>query len=241
MGEFLSERLKEKTPHKAIWDEFVLTPEENAPSLAGILEALFEAQPAVRRRVDSFMQKITALEAQQSDYQEVKPGFEDSLSTETGEVQFSFKESGERISLKSAETDRKSYLYGNAREGFNTVQKGPGSKKINMGDDVQIVLTPDEKIPYPRIFTHLKNAIDQSDTLNIDDKHHLQEQINEIHLQLTGDSAHDEVKMANAFEDIWEIEPSYSHALIESLKRDMEKLPIHSQGLIIQLQIPQER
>jgi hypothetical protein len=241
MEEFLSERLEEKTPHKTIWDEFHLEPEENAPSLAGILEVLFEAQPAVRRRADGFMRKITAIEAQQSDHQEVKPGLENSISTETSEVQISNDESGEHISVKGTEKDHAVYLYGNEREGFETVQKGPDPKRINGGDDFQIILTPDDNVPHPHIFTHLKNVIEQSDNFSIEDKHHLQEQLNEIHLQLTGESAIDDVKLANAFEEIWEIEALYANALVESLKRDIEKLPIQSQDLIIQMQIPQER
>jgi hypothetical protein len=62
MGEFLKERLEEGTPHHAIWDDFTSAPEENAASLAGILEPLFEAQPAVRERVNGFMRGVTAIE-----------------------------------------------------------------------------------------------------------------------------------------------------------------------------------
>lgn len=241
MGEFLSERLEAETPHKAIWNEFVEEPEENAASLAGVLEALFEAQPAVRKRVDAFTRKITALEAQQSDHHYVKPGAEDALSTGIGEVRFFKDDSGEHIAQEDVEADHPAYLYGNERTGVESVQQEPEPKTTILGDDAQIILTPDENIPYPHIFTHLQNAIEQSDNLRIDQKHHLQEHLNEIHLQLSGENKYDEIMMANAFEKIWETDALYAHALIESLKRDIEKLPIQSQGFIIQLQIPLER
>jgi hypothetical protein len=235
MGEFLSERLEEKTPHKAIWNEFTKEPLEKAASLAGILEALFEAQPAVSRRVDGFMQKITTLEAMQVDHQDVKPGIEGALNTEIGEMQLLNDDSGKRIAPKGNEKGHPVYLYGNERAGFDNVQKSPESKTNHNGDDTQIILIPDGNVPYPRIFTHLVNAIGQSHFLSIDDKHHLQGHLNEIRRQLIGESAYDEVKLANAFQNIWQTQTEYSDALIKSLKRDIEKLPIQTQGFINQL------
>jgi hypothetical protein len=199
MGEFLSERLEEKTPHKAIWNDFTKEPQENAASLAGILEALFEAQPAVRRRVDGFMNKITALEAQQGDHQDVKPGLEDDLRSEIGEIRFINDESETRLAPDGTEKDHPAYLYGNERAGFDAIQKEPDSTTNRIGEDTQIILVPDENVPYPHIFTHLNQAIEQSNVLSIDEKHQLQEHLNEIRLQLIGESAYDEVKLANAF------------------------------------------
>jgi hypothetical protein len=239
MGEFLAERLEKETPHKAIWNEFTQEPQENAASLAGILEVIFEAQPAVRRRVDGFMNKIIALEAQQVDHQDVKPGLEDALSTEIGEIRLLNDESETRLVQKGSEKGHPAYLYGNERAGFDTVQKEPKPKTKQIGDDIQIILIPDENVPFPHIFTHLENAIKQSDVLSIDDKHHLQEHLNEIHLQLIGERIYDEVKLANAFQEIWQTQTVYSDALIESLKRDIKKLPTQAQGFIIQLKTQQ--
>jgi hypothetical protein len=205
MGEFLSERLGEKTPHKAIWNEFTREPQENASSLAGILEALFEAQPAVRRRVDGFMNKITALEVQQVDDQDVKPGLEDALSSEMGEIRLLNDEAETRLAPKGTEEGHPAYLYGNERAGIETVQKEPEPKINHIGDDTQIILIPDENVSYPHIFPHMANVIEQSEVLRIDEKHHLQEHLNEIRRQLTGESAYDEVKLANVFQEIWQI------------------------------------
>jgi len=238
VGEFLSERLQEDTPHKVIWNEFVEEPKENAASLTGILEALFEAQPGVRKRVDGFFRKITALEAHQSDHQDVEPGVEDALKTDIGEVRFINDDSGDVIAQEDVEADHPAYLYGNEKAGVEDVQKKPEPKTINLGDDAQIIENPDENVPYPHIFPHLDNVIEQSDNLSIDEKHQLNEQLNEVRRQLLGESTYDEKKMTHAFQRIWEIDESIAHALIEGLKRDIEKLPIHSQGLIIQLRTP---
>ena len=238
MGEFLSERLESDTPHKVIWNEFVEEPEENAASLTGILEALFEAQPAVRKRVDGFIRKITALEAQQSDHHDLEPGAEDALGTEIGEVQFINDDSGVAIAQEDVEADHPAYLYGNEKAGVEEVQKEPEPKTINLGDDAQIIEIPDEKVPYPHIFSHLDNVIEQSDNLSIDDKHQLSEQLNQIRLQLLGESTYDEEKLAHSFQKIWESDEPVAHALLECLKRDIEKLPIQAQGFIIQLRTP---
>lgn len=235
MGEFLSERLESDTPHKVIWNEFIEEPEENAASLAGILEALFEAQPAVRNRVDGFIRKITALEAHQSDHQDLEPGAEDTLRTEMGEVRFINDDSGVAVAQEGVEADHPAYLYGNEKAGVEEVQKEPEPKTINLGDEVQIIETPDEKVPYPHILTHMVNVIEQSDNLSIDDKHQLNEQLNEVRRQLLRESPYDEKKMTHAFQRIWEIDGSIADALIEGLKRDIEKLPIQIQGFIIQL------
>lgn len=56
-----------------------------------------------------------------------------------------------------------------------------------------------------------------------------------------GERKYDEIKMANAFEQLWETETSYAHALIECLKKDIKELPIQAQGFIIQLRTPSKR
>lgn len=241
MGEFLSERLKEDTPHKAIWQEFNHEPEENAASFSGILEALFEAQPAVRRRVNSFMRKITALEAQNSDFQQPKPNLENSLKTEPVDQTISDESVGIDETQEVAKKNPPAYLYGNERADFEAVQKEPVSKSFSVGEDAQITLAPDASVPFPQIFTHLAKTMEQSDALSRDEKQRLQENLEEIHFQLIGERPYDEMKIANAVEQIWETETSYAHALIESLKRDIKALPIKAQGFIIQLRTPQER
>jgi len=84
MGEFLAERLEEDTHHKVVWADFIENPEENAASVSGILEALFEAQPAVRERVNGFMQEVTTIEAKGPNESETKRGVGSTLKSEEG-------------------------------------------------------------------------------------------------------------------------------------------------------------
>ena len=70
MDNFLENKLEEGSPHQAVWDDFSEHPGEHAASVTGVLEAVFEAQPAVRKRITGFTKAITAIESLRSDAQD---------------------------------------------------------------------------------------------------------------------------------------------------------------------------
>lgn len=238
MGEFLEERLEEDTPHKAIWDAFVEEPEDNAASLAGILEVLFEAQPGVRERVDGFMQAVTAYEVDQSETKLTEEKIEDSLEAEAGGLVPDDGENSAILADVEGEKNPPAYLYGNERAGFESDRQAPVSKPFMVGKNAQIVYVPSEKIQFPFMFMHLGRLSENSEKLSLEEKQIMQENLEEIRFQLTKERPYDETAMANAFEEIWEIDPSYANALIESLQNNIEELPQESQDFIIQLHSP---
>ncbi len=237
MADFLEERLEEDTPHKVIWDDFRSAPEDNAASLAGVLEPLFEAQPAVRERVDGFMQSVTAIEAQLSDQAPIEHP-EESLKARPGGL---VPDNGEESSVMADTRQEKNppaYLYNNERAGFESDREKPVSNPFMVGKNAQVIYMPNEEMQFPFMFMHLGRLSETSQDLNPQEKQTLQENLQEIRFQLTGKQPYDEAEIGNAFETIWETAPSYANALIESLQRHVDELPIETQDFIIQLHTP---
>jgi hypothetical protein len=238
MSEFLEERMEEDTPYQSVWRDFRRNPEDNTASLAGDLEALFEAQPAVRERVNGFMEKITAIEAKDSDQDFTKINIEDSLKSEPGGLVPDEGENSAIMADEKVEKNPPAYLYNNERAGFESDREAPVSKPFLVGENAQIIYVPTEKVQFPFMFMHLGRLTKTSHDLTLDQKEIVQQNIEIIRFQLTGERAYDEAEMANAFEEIWEIAPSYANALIESLQRNIDQLPLETRDFIIQLRSP---
>ena len=238
MGDFLAERLEEDTPHQAIWDEFAQAPQDNAASISGVLEALFEAQPAVRERVNGFMQAVTALEVKNSDREYTEQDIEDKLQLEPGVLIPEEGETADILADRKVEKNPPAFLYGNERPGYESDRKAPVSKEFMVGKNAQIIYVPSEEMQFPFMFMRLGQLSESSQELTLQEKQIVQENLQEIRFELTGEREFDEEKMANAFESIWEVAPSYANALIESLQNHIEELPVETRDFIIQLQSP---
>ncbi len=239
MGEFIKERLEEDTPHKVIWTDFTQSPVENSASLAGILEALFEAQPGVRERVEGFMQSITAIEAAESERETVqKETAEESLKARAGALVPDEGEASAKLADGPQEKTPPAYLYDNERAGYETVEDPPVSNPFLVGDNAQIIYLPEEEMQFPFMFMHLGRLSSTSEDLSLDEKEKIQGYLDEIRGQLSGDREFNDSEMAQAFENIWEIAPSYANVLIESLQTHIEELPLKTRDFIIQLHTP---
>lgn len=232
---FLEQRLADDTPHKAIWDEFKQFPEESAPSLTGILEAVFEAQPAVRKRVDGYMQAVTAIEAQYQDQPTTQDELLDSLKSEPGSLVPDDGKASQIQADSRQENNPPAYLYGNQQAGFETVQELPQPNDFMVGKNAQVINLPNEKMQFPSMFMRLGQMSDASKNLTLSEKRTLQSNLEEIQLQLTEKKPFDEAKIAGAFETIWEIAPAYANSLIQSLQSDITELPLNARAFIIQL------
>lgn len=228
MGDFLAERLAEDTPHKVIWEEFTQNPEENAASVSGILEALFEAQPAVRERVSCFMQAVTSLEAKNKDSKAAEESNEDKLQSEPGVLIPEEGETSDILADRKVEKNPPTFLYGNERPGFESDRQAPVSNEFMVGKNAQIIYVPSEEMQFPFMFMRLGQLSEGSNELTVGEKQIVQNNLQEIRFELTGEREFDEEKLANAFEEIWEVAPSYANALIESLQKHIQELPIEA-------------
>ncbi len=239
LGEFVSQRLEQDTPHKAVWSDFTQSPVDHTASLAGILEALFEAQPAVRERVDGFMQAVIALEAEESEREfGQKEVLEDSLKARAGAVVPDEEEGSAILADGRQEKNPPAYLYGNERAGFENVQDAPVSNPFMVGKDAQIIYLPEQEMKFPFMFMQLGRISATSEDLNQTEKQIIQENIEEIRAQLIGDREFQDAVMAEAFQTIWDIAPSYANVLIDSLQDHVDELPVETRDFIIQLHTP---
>jgi hypothetical protein len=154
--------LTEDTPYKNVWDDFVNQPEENASYLSGVLEPLFEAQPAVRERVDGFMQQITAIEVERSDHARTEAGIESDLQSEPGGLTPDEGKSSAILADKKVEKNPPAYLYGNERQNYESARQAPVPKPFMIGENAQIVFLSDEDVPFPRLLDYFAELVDTS-------------------------------------------------------------------------------
>jgi hypothetical protein len=238
MGEFLAKRLQEDTPHKAVWKEFSQAPKDNAASIAGILEALFEAQPAVRDRVNGFMQKITALEVRESDHEFTPHHIESDLQHQAGGLVSDEGENSAILADHEVEKNPPAYLYDNERVGFESDRQAPSPQPFLVGENAQIIYMPTEKVRFPFMFMHLGRLTDTAKDLTLQEKQVIQEHLQSIRDQLMGMRTLDREQMANDFESIWEVAPDYANVLIESLQDNLDDLPVKARNFIIQMDTP---
>lgn len=238
LGHFLKIRLQEDTPYKNVWDDFVDQPEENAADLAGVLEPFFEAQPAVRERVDGFMRKITAVEVEQSDHEHSKTGTESDLKSGPGGLISGEGRTSSILADKQTQKNPPAYLYGNERQNYESERQTPVPKPFMIGENAQVIFLPDEEVPFPRLLDYFSQLVDTSPDLDENSKQHIQEQLETVYLQLSGQRAYDEEELAQAIEEIWDEAPTYSDALIRSLQKNVDELILEARAFIVQLHTP---
>lgn len=240
MSHFLEVRLEEDTPYKNVWDDFVNKPEENASYLAGVLEPVFEAQPAVRERVDGFMRQITAIEVEQSDHDYTEQEIENDLQSESGGLMPDDGKNSSILADKKVEKNPPAYLYGNERQNYESARQAPVPKPFMIGKNAQIVFVPDASVSLPGVLDHFAELVDTSPDLNEGAKQRIHEHLETIQFQLSGKQSYDEEELAQTLEAIWEEAPSYADALLKALQADLDSLPVEARDFIIQLHTPFE-
>jgi len=238
MGDFLEVRLGEDTPYKNVWEDFVNQPEDNASYLAGVLEPLFEAQPAVRERVDGFMRQITAIEVERSDHDYTEQGIESDLQSEPGGLTPDEGKKSAILADKKVEKNPPAYLYGNERQNYESERQIPVSKPFMVGKNAQIVFVPNTNVSLSGLMDYFGDLVDTAKDLDENAKQSIQEHLERIQFQLSGEQPYHEEELGQSFEAIWEEAPSYGDALIKALQEDVDALPVEARDFIIQLHTP---
>lgn len=240
MGHMLEKRMEEDTPYKNVWEDFKDQPQENATYLAGALEPLFEAEPAVRERVDGFMRKITAIEVEESDHSYTEQEIESDLKSEPGGLTPDDGKKSAILADKAVEKNPPAYLYGNEQQNYESARQMPVSKPFMVGKNAQIVFVPDTNVSLPGLLEHFGDLVNTAKDLDENLKQSIQEYLETIQFQLSGEQAYVEEELAQSFEAIWEEAPSYADALIKALQDDVDSLPVEARDFIIQLHTPFE-
>lgn len=232
MGAMLEERLEEDTPYQSAWDAFRQAPINESASLTGVLEALFEAQPGIRERVDSFMRAITALEVQDAHLNGSREAIEESLQLGATDGEVLDLQNPDLVADERQEKNPPIYLYGNERAGFESDRVAPSANPFMVGKNAEIIYAPTTAIRFPFLFMHLGQLSEDSQNLEVSEKEVVSRNLDLIHRQLTGSSDFDERKMTDALNEIRSIAPTYASTLIESLQDHLDELPEETQPFI---------
>jgi hypothetical protein len=108
----LSARLQDESAYISLWDQFQVQPRQTADQLAGALEALLEADPALSRRMEAFLEE----------YQEASAGAasgEEETSEEEEEgTSESENEAYQPVNTPGDYSETGTYLYGNLSPGI---------------------------------------------------------------------------------------------------------------------------
>jgi hypothetical protein len=114
----LAIRFREESPHAALWEQFENQPQMVAAELTGALEALLEADPALAKRLDAFIE----------DWRRLAGSLEARMAHRRMEEQ-DLLIAGDVPSPTAAPADaydvgREAYLYGNVRAGRASTTSG---------------------------------------------------------------------------------------------------------------------
>jgi len=116
LAALLKARLEEETAYVSLWDQLEAEPQQTATKLAGALEALVEADPALARRMEAFMEE----------YRRATPRtvFEQRTSEERGTDTAPRGGSTYRpVDTPGDYTKAGTYLYGNLHPGITSQSK----------------------------------------------------------------------------------------------------------------------
>ena len=234
MGELIRTKLADETPYKAIWDNFAKDPLENAPHLTGVLETIFEAEPAVRDRINGFMRKVTALETDTTETRTTTLNIENSLQTEPGSS--ALDRPSKILASRDEEKSPAIYLYGNEQADFESARQLPVSNPFMIGKNAQIMYVPTGESEFPGIFENLLSLSENSQQLSQTNKQDIQIKLQRIRSMLIGQLPFVEPEFTSLVQSLWDIAPDYASALIKSLQNNIEDLPIETQPLIIRME-----
>ena len=179
MERVLKQRLETESAYASLWDTFEMDPDNTAAKLTGALEAMVEADPALGRRLNAFIeefhQDVAPPGAAQAD---LTP---DEVTT-TDVVPDTTTTSGEKYG-----DDAGAYLRGNLKPGFETLGEGAGTSTdaVERGAGTSVFKEPTALTTLPQYFDDLHDAIDAYPKSDADGKGRLHHALNKIEATLT--------------------------------------------------------
>jgi hypothetical protein len=240
-------RLLEESPHAALWEQFRANPQSAAADLTGVLETLFEADPAFAERIDAFgrtyQEAVQASEAQQQVIES-----EEVTQVQSDVSQDLMREVAPDTSLRGQKIDQKTYLYG------DTVRENEPTTPISQTEGVGVsesspVVTvfgagssEASALQVPQLFEQLQRAIRDNPALHEIDKDSLAVEVQAIRRQILPDEAGlrtvplNEEDLVRHMENIRRIAPDIADILLNELAGASEDLPGPVQSAVARVQ-----
>jgi hypothetical protein len=179
MKRVLQERLEAESAYVSLWDDFEANPNDNTARLSGALEAMVEADPALGRRLNAFVEEFHQVIAPP---EEARPDLTPAEVTQTDVVPDTTTTSGEKYG-----DDAGVYLRGNLKPGAEALSEeaGTSATAIEPGEGTSIFEEPTALTTLPQYFDGLHDAVEAYPKGDATDKERLHHAISEIEAALT--------------------------------------------------------
>ncbi len=183
MQRVLEERLQDESAYASLWDVFVENPQDNAPKLTGALGAMIEADPALGRRLNAFIEAFHEVVGPPgASVPDLTP---DSVTT-TDTVPDTTETSGETY-----DDDAGAYLRGNVTAGSAALAQEAGASRTELGRGRSVFRDPTALATLPEFFDELHDAIDAYPKGDAADKKKLHDAVGEIQAALADETTTD--------------------------------------------------
>jgi hypothetical protein len=183
MTRVLQERLETESAYASLWDAFKANPDDNVAKLTGALEAMVEADPALGRRLNAFIEEFhEAVAPPGAATADLQP--EDVTATDV--VPDTTLTSGEKYG-----GDAGAYLRGNLKSGAGALSEKAGTSETTLGQGTSVFADPASLATLPQYFDDLHDAIDEYPKRGAADKERLHQAVREIETTLRKDPSPD--------------------------------------------------
>ncbi len=243
----LAARLLEESPHAALWEQFRANPQSTAADLTGVLEVLFEADPAFAERIAAFggmyQEAVHASEVQQQVIES-----KDAIQIQSDVSQDLRREVAPDTPIQDQQVDQNAYLYGDTvRENEPTT---PISQKegVRVSESSQVITvlgagrSRANALRVPQLFEQLQQAIKDNPALSEVDKDNLAVEVQAIRRQMVPDEAGlrtalpNEEDLVRRLKNIRRIAPDIFSILLNELADASEDLSDPVQSAVAQVQ-----
>ncbi len=244
----LASRLLEESPHAALWEQFRENPQATAADLTGVLEMIFEADPAFAERIDAFgVAYQDAVRTSETRRQTLE-------SKDVTQIQSDVsRDLAQDVTLNAPvqgqQVDKDKYLYGDTVRENEPATPVAQTEGVSIEGRAQVVTmfgSGESALEVPQLFEQFQRAIRDNPALSDIDKHHLAVEIQAIRRQIVPDETGlrteplDEEELMQRLLAIRRIAPDMANILFSELASASQDLPDAAQRAVARVQSPPE-
>ncbi len=204
------------SPYESLWPAFQTDPVGVEPQLIGALEAMIEADPALGRRLNAFMEEFHRAIAPEN-REEANRIEEDVTATDV--VPDTTITAGEGYNQGAGE-----YLYGNVKGGAQALDAEIGVTEVHPQEGARTRIRVDEAATMPEFFGHLDASIDAHPDLSPAEKVKLHQALHQVQEMVGQGEAADVAQLKATLRRIGDISPDILDATLEGLLNFLSSL-----------------
>ncbi|MGC9347690.1 MAG: hypothetical protein ACP5JG_06100 [Anaerolineae bacterium] len=227
ISDLLAIRLQEESPNSALWEDFQRAPRDRLAELIGALEAIVEADPALARRMDAFlnefheaMQTSAAQEAGETErvVEAAPPEGAPNLpkpGTPAAREPY-YPDTATQLDHESVAGDG-TYLYGNVKGGQQEVGRSIGVDTFDFGERVRAVQLKNLS-GVPTFFDELFSTFEEISDLPLNRKLEIQAALQELKEEIRRDEEADQERITQRLLMLRDKAPDVAEAVMQALE-----------------------